>query len=143
MSRYLLDTNIICNPIKAAPSLPLIAWFEEQADEDLYISTLNLGEIWRGILELPTGKKRRELEQWFSGPRGPRAFFRDRILAFDTRAAMVWGRLIADGAQAGRPRSPIDMILAATAEANGCILVTDNERHFAGLIFINPMHERS
>jgi hypothetical protein len=31
------------------------------------------------------------------------------------------------------------MILAAIAEANGCILVTDNEKHFAGLKFINPM----
>jgi hypothetical protein len=25
------------------------------------------------------------------------------------------------------------------AEANGCIRVTDNEKHFAGLKFINPM----
>jgi predicted nucleic acid-binding protein len=30
------------------------------------------------------------------------------------------------------------MIMAAIAEANGCILVTDNEKHFAGLKFINP-----
>jgi predicted nucleic acid-binding protein len=31
------------------------------------------------------------------------------------------------------------MVLAAIAEANDCILVTDNEKHFAGLKFINPM----
>jgi predicted nucleic acid-binding protein len=31
------------------------------------------------------------------------------------------------------------MIVAATAEANDCIVVTDNEKHFAGLKFINPM----
>lgn len=31
------------------------------------------------------------------------------------------------------------MILAAIAEANHCILVTDNEKHFQGLKFINPL----
>jgi predicted nucleic acid-binding protein len=31
------------------------------------------------------------------------------------------------------------MILAAIAEANDCIVVTDNEKDFAGLKFINPM----
>jgi len=30
------------------------------------------------------------------------------------------------------------MILAAIAEANDCIVVTDNEKDFAGLKFINP-----
>ncbi|MGA2569756.1 MAG: PIN domain-containing protein [Terracidiphilus sp.] len=139
MSRYLLDTNIISNPIKPAPSPSLIAWLEDQADEDLYTSSLNLAEIWDGILQLPPGKKRRELEKWFTGPRGPQAFFRDRLLAFDDAAALVWGRLMSDGVNAGRPRDPIDMIVAATAEANGCIIVTDNEKHFAGLKFMNPM----
>jgi len=31
------------------------------------------------------------------------------------------------------------MILAAIAEANDCILVTDNEKDFVGLKFINPL----
>jgi hypothetical protein len=46
---------------------------------------------------------------------------------------------MAEGAKAGRPRSALDMILAAVAEANGCIVVTDNEKDFAGLVFINPL----
>jgi len=33
----------------------------EQADEDLFISSLTVAEIRRGILERPAGKKRREL----------------------------------------------------------------------------------
>lgn len=139
MSRYLLDTNIISNPIKPEPSPSLIAWLEEQADEDLCTSSLNLAEIWDGILELPSGKKRRELESWFSSVRGPREFFRGRVLAFDEASALIWGRIMSEGVKAGRPRDPIDMIVAATAEANDCIVVTDNEKHFAGLKFINPM----
>jgi predicted nucleic acid-binding protein len=46
---------------------------------------------------------------------------------------------MAEGTKAGRPRSALDMILAAIAEANNCIVVTDNEKDFKGLKFINPM----
>ena len=79
-----------------------------------------------------------DLERWFSGPNGPQAVFAGRILAFDMRAALIWGSLMAQGTRTGRPRSPLDMILAAIAESNDCTLVTDNEKHFAGLNFINP-----
>ena len=139
MSRYLLDTNILSNPTKPAPSLPLAAWLAEQTDDSLFISSLSIAEIWRGIEEKPAGKKRTELERWFAGPNGPQAVFAGRILPFDTRAGLIWGSLMAHGKKAGRPRSAIDMIFSAVAEANNCILVTDNEKHFAGLKFINPM----
>lgn len=46
---------------------------------------------------------------------------------------------MADGKAAGRPRSGLDMIIAAVAGANDCIVVTDNERDFAGIDLINPM----
>lgn len=139
MTRYLLDTNILSNATKPVPSEALIAWLENQADEDLFICSLNLAEIWSGILELAAGKRRRALESWFTGSEGPQTLFAGRILAFDEHAALAWGRLMAEGTRSGRPRSPIDMILASIAEANGCVVVTENERHFAGIPFINPM----
>ena len=139
MSRYLLDTNIICNVTKPEPSEALVAWMEDQADEDLFIASLTIAEIARGVLEKLSGKKRRELEEWFSGPDGPQALFAGRVLRFDEKSGLVWARLMAEGTAAGRPRSPIDMIVAAVAEANDCIVVTENEKHFAGLKFLNPM----
>ena len=87
MSRSLLDTNIISNVTKPVPSEDLVAWMAEQADEDLFISSLTVAEIWRGILEKPAGKKRQELERWFSGPDGPPALFAGRVLSFDERPA--------------------------------------------------------
>jgi len=139
VSRYLLDTNILCNPGKPAPSESLLAWLEGQTAEDLFISSLSVAEIWRGIQVLPAGMRRTGLEKWFAGSNGPRTLFAGRILSFDEKAALIWGRLMAEGVRIGRPRSAMDMLLAAIAEANGCILVTDNEKHFAGLKFINPM----
>jgi predicted nucleic acid-binding protein len=139
VSRYLLDTNIISNATKPRPSEALLAWMGDQADEDLFIASLTVAEIGRGILEKPRGKKRVQLENWFAGAEGPQALFAGRVLSFDEKAALIWARLMAEGSSKGRPRSALDMIIAAVAEANACVVVTDNERDFAGLEIINPL----
>jgi predicted nucleic acid-binding protein len=139
VTRYLLDTNIIGDVTKPEPSEALVAWLAEQADEDLFIASLTVAEVWRGVLENPAGKKRAQLERWFKGPDGPQALFAGRVLAFDEKASLIWARLMAEGARVGKPRSVLDMIVAACAEANECVIVTDKERHFAGLKFLNPL----
>ena len=137
--RYLLDTDIISNVTKPAPSETLLAWMGEQTDTDLFISFLTVAEIRRGVLEKPAGTKRDRLEAWFLGPEGPQALFADRILAFDAKAGLIWARLMADGKAKGRPRSGLDTIIAAVAEANGCVVVTDNEKDFHDIDFFNPL----
>lgn len=139
MTRYLLDTNVISNAVKPQPSQSLVAWMSTQRDEDLFIAALTVAEIRRGILEKPRGKKRDALDAWFFGPEGPQALFAGRVLAFDDKAALIWARLMADGRAAGRPRSALDMIIAAVAAANACVVATDNEKDFAGLQAVNPM----
>jgi predicted nucleic acid-binding protein len=137
--RYLLDTNIISNATKPAPSERLIKWMAGQADGSLYISSLTVAEIRRGILEAPRGRKREQLESWFAGPDGPQLLFGGRVLPFDEKAALVWARLMSEGRGAGRPRSGMDMIIAAVAEANDCTVATDNEKHFPGIKVFNPL----
>jgi toxin FitB len=139
VSRYLLDTNILSNPTKPAPPRALADWLSAQADDDLFIASLSLGEIWRGVQQKPAGRKRRELERWFMGPDGPQALFAGRILPSGERSGLIWGNLMAEGSKDGRPRSALNMVLAAIAQANDCTLVTANERHFAGLNFLNPL----
>ena len=137
--RYLLDTNIISHLVKPAPSEALLAWMQQQSDQDLYIAALTVAEIRRGILELPSGRRRDRLETWFAGPEGPSALFAGRVLPFDEPAALAWARLMADGRITGRPRSALDMIIAAVAEVNSCIVVTDNRKDFAGVDLVNPL----
>lgn len=139
MTRYLLDTNIISNVVKPQPSEPLLGWMAAQRDDDLFIASLTVAEIRRGILEKPRGKKRDALDAWFAGPEGPQALFSGRILSFDDKAGLIWARLMADGKATGRPRSALDMIIAAVAGASECVVVTDNEKDFAGIPFVNPM----
>jgi predicted nucleic acid-binding protein len=79
------------------------------------------------------------LDKWFSGSEGPQALFAGRILSFDAKAGLIWAQLMAEGKAAGRPRSALDMIIAAVAGANECVVVTDNEKDFAGLQIVNPI----
>ncbi|MDK3073792.1 PIN domain-containing protein [Sedimentitalea sp. JM2-8] len=139
MTRCLLDTNIISNVIKPQPSDALLAWWAGQKDDDLFVASLTIAEIWRGILEKPRGRKRDALEAWFQGPEGPQELFAGRILSFDDKAALIWARLMSDGKAAGRPRSALDMIIAAVAGANDCVVITDNEKDFVGLEITNPL----
>jgi len=139
VTRYLLDTNIISNVVKPTPSAYLLDWLAEQRDDALFIASLTVAEIRRGVLEKPAGRKREALDAWFAGPEGPQALFAGRILPFDDRAGLIWARLMAEGKIAGQPRSGLDMIIAAVADANNCLVVTDNEKDFAGLQFINPL----
>lgn len=139
MSRYLLDTNIISNVTKPAPSTSLVTWMAKQADEDLFISSLTLAEIRRGVLEAPAGRKRDALDAWFAGPEGPSALFAGRVFPLDEKAGLVWARLMAEGTARGRPRNALDTIIAATAEANDCIVVTDNGRDYSGVECVNPL----
>jgi toxin FitB len=68
--------------------------------------------------------------------------FAGRVLAFDAAAALIWARLMADGTARGRPRSGLDTIIAAVAEANNCVVVTDNEKDFEGIEIVNPLRSR-
>ncbi len=79
--RYLLDTNIISDIAKPAPSESLLAWMSEQNDDDLFIASLTVAEIRRGVLEKPAG--------WRMAKR--RA---DRA-ARSTRSSLRWPRLTA------------------------------------------------
>jgi predicted nucleic acid-binding protein len=137
--RYLLDTNVLSNITKLAPSASLMTWMAEQADQDLFIASLTVAEIRRGVLEKPAGKRRDQLEAWFSGPEGPQTLFAGRVLPFDEKAALIWARLMAGGKARGRSRSGLDAIIAAVAKANDCVVVTDNEKDFAEVEIFNPL----
>jgi len=137
--RWLLDTNIISQATKPTPSPALLAWMGQQPDDTLFFAAMTVAEIRRGILQYPSGKRRNALEDWFLGPSGPQTLFAGRVLPFDEKAALVWARLMATGTATGRPRSALDTIIAAVAEANGCTVVTDNQKDFPDVAVFNPL----
>jgi toxin FitB len=125
---YLIDTNIISEVRKGDRCAPSVsAWYASIADENLFLSTLVLGEIRKGI-ELARPRdfdKAAALERWL---RQVEAAFGSRVLGIDNAVSDQWGRM-----SAIRPIPVIDGLLAATAMTNGLTLVTRNDRDIAGL----------
>jgi predicted nucleic acid-binding protein len=64
VSGFLLDTNIPSELIRTRPDPRVGDWVYAQDEQSLYLSVVSIGELRRGIVVLPAGKRRSELEQW-------------------------------------------------------------------------------
>ncbi len=131
MKRFLLDTNVISEPMRPRPSAAVLRWFEARDPADLFLSAVTLGELVAGIRRLASSARRRALEQWLEEV--VVAQFEGRILAFDVEAAWQWGVLVAQAATLGRRRPAIDLQIAAIAAHHDLVLVSRNAADFAGL----------
>ena len=56
--KYLLDTCVISELVKPQPNKKVISWIQSQNEDDLYLSVLTFGEIWKGI-EKAANRKRK------------------------------------------------------------------------------------
>jgi predicted nucleic acid-binding protein len=59
MSRYLLDTNVVSEIVKAAPDLKVLSFLSEQ--EELWLSAIVLHELEYGPNLLPLRRRREDL----------------------------------------------------------------------------------
>lgn len=132
---YLLDTNIISETIKPKPNKNVINWLDQVDPESIYISTLTLGEIRRGIERLDDYRKNKYriwLEKDLS------TWIQSRIIPVNIEVADKWGYICAN---LTKNLLTIDTLLAATALTYNLKLVTRNEKdfmQFKGLELINP-----
>ncbi|OSP53957.1 VapC toxin family PIN domain ribonuclease [Pseudoruegeria sp. SK021] len=131
---FLLDTNVISAVRRPDRAPQVAAWLSGRAEQDLAISVITLGEIERGIAQ----QERRnpqfaaDLRQWLDRTV---LLFSDRILPFGAEEARLWGRLSARLGHSGA-----DLLIAATALAQGATVVTGNVDDFAptGVAIENP-----
>jgi toxin FitB len=139
MNGYLLDTNVISEYNREGLPHPGVAhWMQNTPEALLYVSVLTLAEIEKGILRKEEGRRRRELQRWFT--EDLQARFAGRILTFDLHAASRWAHLIAALLDKGRPLPTLDSQIAATALAHDLILVTRNVKDIegTGVTVLNP-----
>ena len=125
---FLIDTNIISEVRKGARGNPTVAaWWNGVDEDDLWLSSLVLGEIRKGVelVRRRDPRKAEALEAWLAEVM---SHFGNRVLPVDTAVAEQWGRM-----NAIRPLPVIDALMAATAKANGLTLVTRNAADVAGL----------
>lgn len=124
--RYLLDTNILSEPIATRPN-PLVIERIEARSMWLAISSVTWQEVLYGVFLLPPGKRRQQIEDYL--------FRRIRpslpIIGFGRRAAQWQAEQRARLHQVGRSPSYPDSQIAAIAAVNDLVLVTRNVADFA------------
>ena len=134
----LLDTNVVSEFMKPRPDAAVVEWLRLQDEDALFLSTLTLAELHRGIALLPAGKKRTALAEWVEGELSER--FEGRILPVDRTVSRVWGELMASAERRGRRLAAMDGLIAATAMSSQLDLVTRNVRDFEAVdvTLVNP-----
>ncbi|BAY26271.1 plasmid stability protein StbB homolog [Calothrix sp. NIES-2100] len=135
---YLLDTCLISEVVAKQPNQQVLDWLDAQVPETLYLSVITIGEIAKGINKLAASKRKESLTKWLNETLPNR--FKGRILSIDIPTMVLWGNLVGQLEQNGRPLPVMDSLIAATALQNSLSLVTRNENDFAGtgVVIFNP-----
>ncbi len=130
MNGYLLDTNVV-SELRKGPRADagLAAWFAGRNRRELFLSTVTLAELRRGIalISRRDPAQAENLGRWCDHVQ--RDYGRTgRLLPIRAAEAAAWGELMAI-----RPLPIMDGFLAATAQVHDLTLVTRNQTDFSGL----------
>lgn len=131
---YLLDTNVISEALRPAPSSRVIDWLNKNTST-CAICSITLFELSAGVAMLPDGARRKSLQ---SAVGAIRSRFSSGILPFDAGAVDESARLLEQARRLGLglhqiPDKLADLQIAGIANATGRTLATRNVADFAGL----------
>ncbi len=134
---YLLDTNILSEPLAARPNSGVMEKIKSHAS-DLAMTSVTWQELLYGMLLLPAGHRREQIEHYLLHRVSPSL----PILSFDAAAARWQAEQRARLRSIGQTPAYPDSQIAAIAAVNQCILVTRNLADFeayqeAGLMIEN------
>jgi predicted nucleic acid-binding protein len=137
---WLVDTDVLCQPVKTNGHHGVIAWLEREQSE-CYTSAVVIAQVAYWI-RTKEGRARARLQAWL---RQSIEAMEGRILSFNIGTAHVWADQKFLLEQAGRRMPVEDSFIAATARRHGLTIVTGNERDFQrpGLTVFNPFKELS
>lgn len=136
----LLDSCVISEVLKSEPSAQVLSWLDSLPEERVFLPSLVIGEIRKGIELLPSGAKKAALTIWLEQLQQR---FTGRILPLDQETAVCWAVLTGRLEKTGMRLPVMDSFIAAYALRNNAILATRNTRDFenSGIQLINPWLE--
>jgi toxin FitB len=121
---FLLDTNVVSEPKQKTPHSRVLNWLSRQTVDTTYLSVITLGEIEQGIVTLGDSKQAKRYRDWLENDL--KVVYSERILDVDNKVMRIWGQITGEALNKGRPTSPFDSLLAATAISHQLTLVTRN-----------------
>ncbi|MCK6382945.1 MAG: type II toxin-antitoxin system VapC family toxin [Rhodocyclaceae bacterium] len=138
--RYLLDTNILSEAVRASPDAKVMAQLRRHGDR-IATSAITWHELHHGLALMPPSRKRTAVAAYLESL--ARAGL--PVLPYAAEAAEWHARERARLTAAGRTPPFVDGQIAAIAQANGLTLVTRNTadfRQFSGLKIQNWFEDK-
>ena len=135
MLRYLLDTNIVSEPLRLQPDEHILRRLQALREECAIASPV-WHKLWFGCRQLPPSARRNKIEHYLAQVIHPTLI----VLPYDAQAAAWHAAERARLKAAGRIPPFVDGQIAAVAATQNLTLVTLNEAdymHFAGLSLEN------
>jgi toxin FitB len=134
---YLVDANVLSEATKPAPNRFVIDWLR-RTEREIAVDPFIIGELQFGILILPSGRRKRRLQQWFE-----QGIVKVRCLEWNSASGLRWANLVAELRRTGQTMAIKDSLIAATALVHGLTLATRNTKDFtkAGVAVVNPFEE--
>jgi tRNA(fMet)-specific endonuclease VapC len=135
---YLLDTCVISEALTRQPNPKVLEFVDNLDPEEVYLSAITIGELFKGIARLPASRRKNDLQTWFEDELLVR--YEGKILALDAQALMTWGRLMARLEADGSIMPALDSLIAAIVLTHDMTLVTRNVSDFenSGVKIANP-----
>ncbi len=136
-----LDTNVLSEALKPAPSQMVLRWLAAQEPSTVFTTAITQAELLYGVEILPPGRRRMRLLSAVEKILNEE--FARRILPFDEGAAPEFARIVAARNAAGRPISQFDAMIAAIAGSHHAAIATCNRSDFhgCGVRTMNPWTE--
>ena len=122
---FLLDTNVVSEPLRPDPSVNVLRALREHGDESA-IPALVWHELRYGCARLPRSRRRDVIERYIEDV----VLVSFPVLAYDQRAAEWHALERARLGAAGKSPPFVDGQIAAIAFVNGLTLITSNTRDF-------------
>ena len=131
---YLVDANVLSEPTKSTPNPRVIDWLRAH-EGHVVVDAIVLGELYAGVLRLPAGRRRTELERWFESVIGALD-----CVPWDGAVSRRWARLVVQLKRRGRSLPLLASMIAATALEHGFTVATRNVRDFkeTGARIVDP-----
>ncbi len=124
---YLLDTNVVSEPLRPAPNPQVLDHLREHGAE-VAIASVVWHELWYGCYRLPRSARRRAIETYLTDVVARTI----PILSYDRQASAWHAEERARLADAGKLPPFADGQIAAIAATNSLVLVTFNTADYAG-----------
>lgn len=133
----ILDTNVISEMMRPAPSRGVIAWLDAQEIKTLFLTSITISELLYGVESMPAGKRKSRLSKYIIGLN---EIFTNRILSFDMEAAHHYAGLAITARKRGQGFPVPDGYIAAIAASHAFAIATRDTAPFAsvGLTVIDP-----